>query len=82
MSELIATEYKLYIIHYNTTHCFFQFILTNFKQESVGVSMSKDYFFHTLKSKDGTKVTVTLYSYGKYAEKEILRMIKERSLQI
>ena len=37
---------------------------------------SADCFFHTLKLKDGTKVTVTLYAYGKAAEKEILEMMQ------
>ena len=38
--------------------------------------ISADCFFHTLKLKDGTKVTVTLYAYGKEAEKEILEMMQ------
>ena len=41
-----------------------------------GVALiSKDTYFHTLKLKDGTKITVTLYAYGKVAEKEILETI-------
>ena len=41
-----------------------------------GVALiSKDAYFHTLKLKDGTKITVTLYAYGKVAEKEILETI-------
>ena len=39
-----------------------------------------DCYFHTLKLKDGTEITVTLYSYGKAAEKEILEFIKNRIL--
>lgn len=39
------------------------------------VLISKDTYFHTLKLKDGTKITVTLYAYGKAAEKEILETI-------
>ena len=39
--------------------------------------ISGDCFFHTLKLKDGTKVTVTLYAYGKEAEKEILEIIQK-----
>lgn len=39
--------------------------------------ISGDCFFHTLKLKDGTKVTVTLYAYGKEAEKEILETIQK-----
>lgn len=35
-----------------------------------------DCYFHTLKLKDGTKVTLTLYAYGKKAEKEIIEIIK------
>ncbi len=38
--------------------------------------ISGDCSFHTLKLKDGTNVTVTLYAYGKEAEKEILETIK------
>ncbi len=38
--------------------------------------ISKDTFFYTIKLKDGTKITVTLYAYGKEAEKEILEAIK------
>jgi len=38
--------------------------------------ISGDCFFHTLKLKDGTNITVTLYAYGKEAEKEILETIK------
>lgn len=37
---------------------------------------SSDCYFHTLTLKDGAKITVTLYSYGKAAEKEILEFIK------
>ena len=33
--------------------------------------ISNDCFFYTLRLKDGTSVTVTLYTYGKQAEKEI-----------
>ena len=39
--------------------------------------ISGDCFFHTLKLKNGTKVTVTLYAYGKEAEKEILEIIQK-----
>ena len=38
--------------------------------------ISKDTNFHTLKLKDGTKITFTLYAYGKEAEKEIIEIIK------
>lgn len=38
--------------------------------------ISKDTHFHTLKLRDGKKVTVTLYAYGKDAEKEILETIQ------
>ena len=38
--------------------------------------ISKDTYFHTLKLKDGTKITFTLYAYGKEAEKEIWETIK------
>lgn len=40
--------------------------------------ISRDTYFHTLKLKDGTKVTVLLYAYGKKAEKEILEVIRNR----
>lgn len=39
--------------------------------------ISGDCFFHTLKLKDGTKVTVTLYEYGREAEKEIIETSKK-----
>lgn len=39
--------------------------------------VSKDTYFHTLKLEDSRKVTVTLYAYGKEAEKEILETIKK-----
>lgn len=39
--------------------------------------ISGDCFFHTLKLKDGTNVTVTLYAYGKESEKEILETIQK-----
>lgn len=42
--------------------------------------ISKDTYFHTLKLKDGREVTVTLYAYGKVAEKEILETIKKNSV--
>ncbi len=38
--------------------------------------ISRDCFFYTLKLKDGTNIAVTLYSYGKEAEKEIFEAIK------
>ena len=38
--------------------------------------ISGDCFFYTLRLKNGTKITVTLYAYGKEAEKEILEMIQ------
>ena len=47
--------------------------------EGDGLFLS-DCYFHTLKLKDGTRITVTLYSYGKDAEKEILDIIKNRIL--
>lgn len=40
--------------------------------------ISGDCFFHTLKLKDSTEVTVTLYAYGKEGEKEILEIIRKR----
>lgn len=40
--------------------------------------ISGDCFFRVLKLKDGTKVTVTLYAYGKESEKEILETIQKR----
>ncbi len=39
--------------------------------------ISGDCFFHTLKLKDGTEVTVTLYAYGKESEKDILETIRK-----
>ena len=39
--------------------------------------ISKDTYFHTLKLKDGTKITFTLYEYGKKEEKEIIETIKK-----
>ena len=36
-----------------------------------------DCFFHTLSLTDGTSVTVTLYAYGKEAEKEILESLQK-----
>ena len=39
--------------------------------------VSKDTSFYTLNLKGGTKITVTLYAYGKEAEKDILEMIKK-----
>ena len=38
--------------------------------------ISDDCFFYTLRLKDRTSVTVTLYAYGKEAEKEIFEAIK------
>ncbi len=38
--------------------------------------ISDDCFFYTLRLKDGTSVTVTLYAYGKEAEKEIWETLK------
>ena len=38
--------------------------------------IAKDTNFYTLRLKDGTRVTVTLYSYGKEAEREIIETIK------
>lgn len=40
--------------------------------------ISDDCFFYTFRLKDGTSITVTLYAYGKDAEKEILETIKSR----
>ena len=42
--------------------------------------ISKDTSFHTINLKDGTKITVTLYAYGKEAEKEILETIKRKKV--
>ncbi len=39
--------------------------------------ISKDCFFHKLKLKDGTEITVTLYHYGKESENEILEVIQK-----
>lgn len=39
--------------------------------------ITKDAYFHTLKLKNGTKITLTLYAYGKQAEKEILQTVKK-----
>ncbi|MBQ8441668.1 MAG: hypothetical protein IJX19_13480 [Clostridia bacterium] len=39
--------------------------------------ISGDCFFHTLKLKDNTKITFTLYAYGKEAEREIMEKIKK-----
>lgn len=39
--------------------------------------ISNDCFFHTLKLKDGAKITFTLFAYGKEAEKEIIETIKK-----
>ena len=39
-------------------------------------AIAKDTNFYTLRLKDGTSVTFTLYAYGKEAEKEILETIK------
>ncbi len=38
--------------------------------------ISGDCFFYTLKLKDGTNITVTLFAYGEDAEKDILETIK------
>jgi len=38
----------------------------------------KDAYFYTIKIKGGTKITVTLYEYGKHAENEIFETIKDR----
>ncbi len=38
----------------------------------------KDTYFHTLKLKDGIKITFSLYAYGKNAEKEILETILKK----
>ena len=37
--------------------------------------VSNDTSFYTLNLKDGTKITVTLYAYGKEAEKEVIETI-------
>ena len=42
--------------------------------------ISKDTSFHTINLKDGTKITVTLYAYGKEAENEILETIKRKKV--
>lgn len=39
--------------------------------------ISGDCFFHTLKLKNNTKITFTLYAYGKEAEREIMETIKK-----
>ena len=38
--------------------------------------ISDDCFFYTFRLKDGTSITVSLYAYGKEAEKEILETIQ------
>ena len=38
--------------------------------------LSEDCFFYTLRLNNGTSITVTLYAYGKEAEKEIWETIK------
>ena len=40
--------------------------------------ISSDCFFYIITLKDGTKISVPLYSYGKAAEKEILETIRQR----
>ena len=40
--------------------------------------IAKDTNFYTLRLKDGTSVTFTLFAYGKESEKEILETIKSR----
>lgn len=42
--------------------------------------ISGNCFFHTLKLKDGTEVTVTLYAYGKDSEKEIIETIRKNMI--
>jgi hypothetical protein len=42
--------------------------------------ISKDTSFHTINLKDGTKITVTLYAYGKESENEILETIKRKKV--
>ena len=42
--------------------------------------ISKDTPFYTINLKDGTKITVTLYAYGKEAENEILETIKRNKV--
>ena len=39
--------------------------------------IAKDTLFHTLTLNDGTRITFTLYAYGKDAEDEILAVIKK-----
>lgn len=41
--------------------------------------ISKDTYYHTLKLKNGTNITVTLYAYGKEAEKEIIQILSTAS---
>lgn len=38
-----------------------------------------DRYYHTLKLKNGTNITVTLYAYGKEAEKEIIQILSAAS---
>lgn len=45
------------------------------------VILTGDCFFHTLTLKDGSKVTVTLYAYGKEAETEIIETILKKTTQ-
>ncbi len=42
--------------------------------------IAKDTFFYILKLKNGTRVTFTLYPFGKEAEKEIIEDIKKNIL--
>lgn len=44
--------------------------------------ISGDCFFHILKLKDGTKVTVTLYHYGEKTEKEILEIMQRNIIWV
>ena len=41
---------------------------------------TKDTYFHTITMKDNSKITFTLYAYGKNEETEILNAIKKRIL--
>ncbi|MBQ9805662.1 MAG: DUF5381 family protein [Clostridia bacterium] len=43
--------------------------------------IAKDTYFYTMKLKDGTRITVTLYAYGKYTEKEIFETMKDRIIK-
>jgi hypothetical protein len=50
-----------------------QFVESRFRKGD-GI-VAEDTYFHTLTLADGTRITVTLYEYGKESEKEILEWL-------